>query len=1176
MAIPTLTFYSTSADLTTLSAIFNGVAMICQQNALIWGFAFAVALWRLMQTSTTAALRSPTGQGAAVLASGPMNTLIPFILAMTLTNPMLQGTVQLESTINGALTEVDHVPLAISVIPVGASILSQDVDKLVSTAYQSVNLQYPTISATANGFLNPLKVLLSARTSMVRLGGIDSEVKTVLSSCLGPDSGVNYANIQNLVMNAGNTGATSAQSIEINGVNPTAIGALLYQASSNTNGMVNDPGLNSTNILSCYDAANQVANDITNALNSVEFTRVVQGAVNGMDQPVPGADYSFNKLATQYNAVATSNTLGGVFAGGTAQSNGEFMNLLFSEMVQSDLNCLRASSDTLTQCQATALQAAEIERNNLQQAAAEVPMLRYAGSFGNYLIALIIGLGPVIIMLMMFAGVDSGKSIKTAAHIMVWPILVVNVGAEIVNGMLYIDVANFLQSVRQGGWISQANTFAAYKQLSLQIGVGSHIMASLPVLMSLIFGLGESSAMTSVATTIAPKSSDTADNVAPVPAVTRPMFENSSIAHATQMPNGQANLAMNGSLEAVSTSTTFGNLSRDASQSLTKAQTQTQSIEAGQQNMRMWAEAAQKHDFSALGVDNSIGEQIVSGWEHRLNGSRNKHSGNSVAGVKANENGANAGGQVAAGLSADTREGPGGSLSGSVSAGGSTSASDRLQASTDAGTNVSYDDSKALTNAIHDTIAANRHSSAGQQAAKDLSHTLQTQESFQQTLSQVNSVTDATANAVHDSSSFVQASSQIKAPELLWQKDANPEFAAFQAINGRQFDEHPTTQKYAQIAANDAASGATDKVIGSPEGQQVVNRHRAAVLMAQDPNASVADRAMATSYLAAEGQAMQHMRYMPGDTTMKNFEVGSPVDRTGVNAPALMGAVQRAAPALPVPAVPPTQRGTGDGAIPAPANSAQRQSQSSGAQPAGGSTVAPAVNQPVAGQSGSGANGAAAYGSPAAQLTAGQGAAGLAVTPAANPPAAGQAGSVAGAAAATAPAAAQSGQGSGVPVASSSAPAHPHHPAATRQTAMRANQPPTAGQATELRPPPLPRDAGQQNLRAQRPPNLDNWNFKGEMEGKLGNDRNLVEANVDKATAQADAAGLSDKGAGTARRAAANVADNAADLARKPGSPSRTGLILDVPAAEPGPTVKVVNENGGDAPSESRPRFVRR
>ncbi|MDN4571875.1 type VI secretion protein [Pandoraea cepalis] len=876
--------------------------MVCKQNAMIWGFAVAVAIWRLLSTVTTATLRSPSGQGAATLATGPLHALMPLALAMLLTNTLLQGTVQIQSRNTGAVTKVDNVPLAISIIPAAASQLSMDLNEVFATAFQTVDMEYPTISATTNGFLNPLKTLLSARTAMVRLAGIDSKVKTVLSSCFGPDSGADYAKVQDMVLNTGNSGAKAAQSIPINGVNPTSLGALLYQASLNTTGLVNDVGMSDYDFLPCPDAAYKVADDITNALNSLEFTRVVQGAVNGMDQKLPNADYSFNSIAAQYNAIATANTLGGVFAGGAAQANAEFMNLLFAEMVQSDLNCLRAFGENLTQCQATALQAAEIERNNLQQAASEVPMLRYAGSFGNQLIALIIGLGPVILMLMMFAGTEAGKCVKTAAHIMVWPLLVVNVGAELVNAMQTIEVANFLQALRQGGWISQASTFAAYKELSLQIGVGSHVMASLPVLMSIIFGLGQSSAMTSVAATIAPKSQNTTDNVAPAPSATRPMFENSSIAQATQMANGQASLKMNGALDAVSASSTFGNMSRDASRSLTKAQTQTEAIEAGQQNLRQWSEAAQKHDFTSFGIDRATGEDIVKNWEIRRNASQSQHAGAGVTAAKGNENNAGAAMQLGISAGAGTR-GASASVSGEISGQAATNAFDRLQRTDDAGQNMSYDDSKALSQAIHDTISSRQTSGSGQQLAKDLSQTLQTQDTFQRTVSEVKSVSDATSSALHDSSSFVQASAQIKAPEILWQRSANPEFGMFQVLQGRAFEESPSAQKYMQQAASDAARGVTNTVVNSPEGQQAVNRHRAAVLMAQDGNASVSDRARATQYLADEAQAMQHMRFTPGDTSMKNFTVGSPSDRTGVDPNALRGVVQRGTPALPLAAV---------------------------------------------------------------------------------------------------------------------------------------------------------------------------------------------------------------------------------------------------------------------------------
>lgn len=177
MAIPTLTIYSATADPTTLRAIFDAVAMICKNNLMIWGFAVMVALWRLSASTAVASLRSASGQGGAALGNGALSAMMPFVLATVLTNPMLKSTVQIESTVNGSLTQVDNVPLAVSIIPVAGSILSTDLNDTVSTAFQRASAEYPTISASSNGFLNPLKALLNARTATSRLSGIDSEVK---------------------------------------------------------------------------------------------------------------------------------------------------------------------------------------------------------------------------------------------------------------------------------------------------------------------------------------------------------------------------------------------------------------------------------------------------------------------------------------------------------------------------------------------------------------------------------------------------------------------------------------------------------------------------------------------------------------------------------------------------------------------------------------------------------------------------------------------------------------------------------------------------------------------------------------------------------------------------------------------------------------------------------------
>jgi conjugal transfer mating pair stabilization protein TraG len=312
------------------------------------------------------------------------------------------------------------------------------------------------------------------------------------------------------------------QSIAINGANPTGVGALLYRAAQNTTGLVPELNNSSSTILNCADAAALVASDLTAALQSVDFQRVVQGAVNGLDQPLPNADYSVNQLATEYTSLRNWKSESAAIQVGQQQANAELINFLFDEEVSSGLNCAQAAGSDKTQCEAIMIQATELERNNLQAAANEVPMLEYSGAFGNYILALIIGLGPVIVMFMMLFGVDAGKCIKTSMHIMVWPLLVTNVGAELVNAMLTMQFANFMNSVSQGGVLSPAAIHNAYKELSLQVGVGSHIMASLPVLMSMIFALGEAAGLASVAAEVTPKGNETGKAEAPSPVDSAP------------------------------------------------------------------------------------------------------------------------------------------------------------------------------------------------------------------------------------------------------------------------------------------------------------------------------------------------------------------------------------------------------------------------------------------------------------------------------------------------------------------------------------------------------------------------------------------------------------------------------------------------------------------------------
>ena len=923
--MPTLTIYTVSAEISLLKAILNGVAMICQQNSLIWGFALLACLWRLVTTVTQATIiTSKGGNGGGALASGSISAFMPFIFAMLLTSAPLQSKVQVESTVNGTLTAVDNVPFVIAVIPATASLMSQEIGAIVETAFQGTGTDYAAISASGNGFINPLKVLLTSRSAVLRLGSIDSQVKSVLMACLAPDSGVDFALIHSKVLNAGNTGATSAESVEVSdlsGTQPTAIGALLFQAKQNTSAYVPDINVQGSAFLSCSEAVDVVSANINDALNSREFKRVAQGSVNGMDQPVPTADFSLTQLGRQYVALRTANTVTNTLAGGTAQANAEIINLLFSELVSNSLDCLKSDNTNRVACQAAAMQVNEMERNNIQAAAGQVPMLKYAGNFANFILALVIGLGPVILMFMMYAGVDAGKNIKTAVHIMLWPLLVMNVGAELVNGMIYITTANFLTSITQGGFLSQAVAIEAYKEFSLQIGTASHIMASLPILMSMIFMMGESSALTHVAASVNPKSTGAADLAAPTATNAVPILQQRSMATADQ-GLGFSNVKQTGALDNAATTPSFGILTKEATATNTAARTQQKSITEGEQNLKDWKESFSSGDYSKFGIDKRTGESIRKSYEKNQSEAERQSSARGVTSGKTNTNNTNlglsagatvSGGAALSGLSASA------SANAGVSGNTSTSATDNLGADGRTAKDRSINESQSLSKAISTEMGKTTTNSTGHDKSHQVQKSVATQQTYQKSLSESASNTDATSKANRANSSFVQNSAKIGNTEIAHQRKSNGDFAMQQILSGPQFDALPGAQKHRNTAEKDMANGATDQLIGDKEGQQSAIRHRSAVLLAQDESATPEDRFKAVEYLTQSAGAMQHMRYQAGDTGMMRNDIQAPQDRTGVPDPYLAKPASLAPPkhALPPRGKTPTTPSTARASSPA-------------------------------------------------------------------------------------------------------------------------------------------------------------------------------------------------------------------------------------------------------------------
>jgi conjugal transfer mating pair stabilization protein TraG len=892
-----LTIYTTSADLTTLSAVLNGVAMICKQTAWIWGFAVLVSTIMIMRSVTAAAIQSGAGKGGAALVNGSLNIFMPMIFAVILTGAGMKTTVQLQSTSNSKVSAVDNVPIAIAIIPATASLMSQELGALVETAFQSVGTEYSSISARGQGFINPLKVLLTSRTAIMRLGSVDSQIRSVVGACINSDSGVDYSDIIEKVKGAGNKSMTST--INIKGVTNTAIAQLLYQASLNQTSFVPDLNLAANDILTCPEAAQLVANNISSALDTIEFKRVVQGAVNGMDQPITNADFSFDRIVEQYSAIRTSTSVSGTLAGGSQQANTEVLNLLFDEIVSSNLNCLRADGPNKTACQAASMQALEIERTNIQRAASEVQMLKYAGSFANHMMALIIGLGPVIILFMMFSGINSGKSIYMAIHVTVWPLLVLNVGAELINGMVYVHVANFLATVTQGGYLSQSGAIEAYKEFSLQVGTASHIMASLPVLMSMIFALGASSASVSVASKMTPNDSQSASATTPHAMDAAPILKNSPMAAVTQ-GDGWHSIKQSGATDFVNQRAELGELANTVTRGRSEELAKTKTISAGQSQTSQILSKAGWTDSSSYGVDKTTLDRISTNARSTLSNSDSERSGRHVSATKLNGNNTTlgAGAALTGNLGLGSAGGRGFGLGGSIRGDTAAQSSDSLSSTTDAQKSEEVNRSKAVESAIGKELSTARKEGKSHSDVKALEKMLSTQQQYTKSLTETESERATSSSTDSAANKLVGYSQNINGENLAQHAVASQAFRSFQMREGREFENNPAVKAKILQGQELQKTGATDQLHSqSPLAQAALVRTQAAVAIYSDKSQSSETRRQALDYLTGQAFAINGTSAPKfGSTEALGVTVGNPTDQTGTRVAGLENAAARLHP----------------------------------------------------------------------------------------------------------------------------------------------------------------------------------------------------------------------------------------------------------------------------------------
>jgi conjugal transfer mating pair stabilization protein TraG len=891
------TIYTIWGDLGLLTAVLNGMAMIAGQTGLVWGFAILASTYALASNVTKLSL----GASAAGAVAGNIRGIVmPLILAMLMTGPQFKARVTVESSTSGRVTVV-NVPAVLAVLPAVSSTLSKEMGEAVGTAFQSTGTDYARVSAQGAGFVNPLKQILSARSAVKRLASVEAELTLLISRCLTPDSGIDYSHLRNTVINGGNSGGRSAgQSMQFGPLpaGPTAVGSLLWYAYMSQGGTVPELQPNGQTIYSCSSAAVAISENIGRALTGPEFDRVSRGSVNATDQVNAGGDYTYTGLVQTHQAVRSANarTVAEALADGSQQAVAETINLLFYETVEENLACLGAKGEARVQCAAQIMQANELQRVELSAAANATQVVQFAGQFAGYMTALSLALGPLVLMVLMFAGV-SASALATIAGATLLPLLTIDVGAVIIHSMMMIDVATFWQTLAKGGYLSHALVRDAYLQLALKIGTASQLMAALPAVLAGLFVAFRHASSVSGAKMANDRA--TAGVVAPSVMSAAPIMKQASMVSHEQLLGG-GRLGFEGALPAAQASLMKSH-GAEWNDTVARSRSREQSASEGQELARRLSHGESATKAHGVSLSKSNSQALSDAFRKHYDASATDQAGKNVSDGRSNTNSSGVEGAVSAGVRGSVGlGGPSASLDASATATArtGTSAQDSVNRGQTSGSSEAVRAGAAMDKAIAETRERARRENWDKSEQETLERMATASRTYNEVISERNSTTKTDTQLERAGEQIVSDSKNIGAREIGHQmamdgdRAVNGDYRMYQATAGRAFESMAASQPYMDRARDRMASLSVDQLRGveSPEARNALQRHLAATMMLEDKSLNIGSRRDAGSYLAGQMTAMtgHTASFTPSgpSPTVAGFD-GAPGNRTGLTADAL-------------------------------------------------------------------------------------------------------------------------------------------------------------------------------------------------------------------------------------------------------------------------------------------------
>lgn len=410
------------------------------------------------------------------------------------------------------------------------------------------------------------------------------------------------------------------------------------------------------------------------------------------------------------------------------------------------------------------------------------------------------------------------------------------------------------------------------------------MMASLPVIMGMIFALGESAALVNVGTNIAPKGSAVEDSAAPTINKQEAIFSNSGMGGDKHTPEAYA-AQLNGAMPMINASSQEGQDITRASNTLTNAAATTKTITQAATLSKDTSTSFSKQSYKGWDMTDSQKNQWIEDQSLIHHEAVADNTGDETASRSANS----ATSTATAGLSAGAGAGGGKpGLSAGVNISGSTSAqaSSSLDKNIHAGHTTALSDAKDTgTKLAHMLDFAKAHN-FGAKAIKDISNRIAANNTYTQSLITSDTDSDVTAHALEQTNAITGYSANIDDEKLIGGINRIPDLGMYMNVNGQKLiQDNDAVRRNLEVANKDANLSATTDIGGDDKTRNSTLLFRAAQITSQDPNATTPEKLEARQFLAGALSTMMHGGVKPEAIAAYKPNTDKPANLTGQQLP---------------------------------------------------------------------------------------------------------------------------------------------------------------------------------------------------------------------------------------------------------------------------------------------------